>query len=307
MNLNPNKVTGEGSVAEVVARQRSWSCRQGDCIEFLDGLRTEKDEPAVQLVIGSPQYANKGGRYEQNAIDKEPVRRRDIVDWVDWMLQVTIAARKACEGDVIWIVNGPLENGHYGPAVEGLLWRYYTEFGPPLNDEQRLPGKLDRPVIWSKNAPPNRPDYFGNDWEYCICFPAYGKRRVWNWEAIGTPPKFDNGGAFRQRGSDGVRREGGSYPKNEITRPRDILRATVGGGHMGHDAAHDNEAPFPLKLIEPFIQALTNPGDIVCDPFCGSGTTVHASIANGRGFVGCDLRESQVRLTRERMGSVPGW
>ena len=306
---NPNSVQGEGKVADVLERRAAWSGRQGDCIEFLDGLTDSEGNPTVDLIIGSPQYAGKGGRY-----GSEEVKRHDTIAWVDWMLDVTRYARQACKGDVIWIVNGTVDGGFYGPAVEGLLWRWYTECRPLLNDAtdaadaERLPGRLERPVIWSKNSPPNRKDWFGNDWEFCICFPApVGPRKVWNWESIATAPKFDNGGKFRQRGADGVRKEGSDYPKNELTRPRDVLRVTVGGGHLGHDRAHDNEAPFPLGIVEPFITALTNPGDIVADPFMGSGTTCHAAIENGRGFVGCDVRESQVRLTRERMGTVAGW
>lgn len=303
MTKNPNNVTGEGTAAEVLAREKVWACRQGDCIEFLDGLKAADDAQKPKLIIGSPQYADKGGRYGDDA-----VKRLGVVAWVDWMLDVTRHARAACSGDVVWIVNGPVDQGSYGPAVEGLLWRWYTECGPALNDSETLPGRLERPVIWTKNSPPNRKDWFGNDWEYCICFPAIvGPRKTWNWESIATPPKFDNGGKFRQRGADGKRKEGGDYPTNELTRPRDVLRATVGGGHLGHPRAHDNEAPFPLAIVEPFVLTLTSPGDVVCDPFTGSGSTCHAAVKHGRGFVGCDVRESQVQLTRERMGTVPGW
>ena len=82
---------------------------------------------------------------------------------------------------------------------------------------------------------------------------------------------------------------------------------TSRGRVMGYPRAHDNEAPYPLSLIDRFVKALTNPGDIVCDCFCGSGTSCHAAVVNGRGFVGADIRESQVQLTRERMGTVANW
>lgn len=307
MTPNPNNVRGESCAGDVLAKRAAWSCAAMDCVRFLDALPAA----SVQLVIGSPHYACKGGRYTTGGSGDADVKRLDVIEWVDWMLDVTTAARRVSAGDVVWVVNGPVEGGSYGPAVEGLLWRWYMERGPKLDDVEdagdRLPGKLERPVIWTKNAPPNRADWFGNDFEFCICFPAPGRRNVWRGERIATAPKYDTGGHFRQRGADGKRKEGGAYPTNPLTRPRDVLRVTVGGGHMGHKRAHDNEACYPLKLVEPFVLALTDPGDVVCDPFCGSGTTCQAAIENGRGFVGADIRESQVQLTRERMGTVSGW
>jgi site-specific DNA-methyltransferase (adenine-specific) len=73
---------------------------------------------------------------------------------------------------------------------------------------------------------------------------------------------------------------------------------------MGHELAHENEAPFPLGLAEFFVKSFAPAGGIVCDPFSGSGTTCHAALANGRKFVGCDLRESQVSLSKRRAESV---
>jgi site-specific DNA-methyltransferase (adenine-specific) len=73
---------------------------------------------------------------------------------------------------------------------------------------------------------------------------------------------------------------------------------------MGSDLAHENEAPFPLELAEFFVKSFCPPNGVVCDPFSGSGTTIHAAVANGRRGVGCDLRESQVELVRRRLGTV---
>jgi hypothetical protein len=51
------------------------------------------------------------------------------------------------------------------------------------------------------------------------------------------------------------------------------LTRVIGGGHLGSDLAHENEAPCPENLVEPFVRALTNPGEVVCEPFSGSRTT----------------------------------
>ncbi len=84
----------------------------------------------------------------------------------------------------------------------------------------------------------------------------------------------------------------------------DMLCLKVGGGLMGSKLAHENEAPFPEKLPEFFIKSFCRPDGVVCDPFCGSGTTMAAAIKNGRKFVGIDARASQVELSGRRIGEA---
>ena len=63
-------------------------------------------------------------------------------------------------------------------------------------------------------------------------------------------------------------------------------------------------ATFPPALIEPCILAGSRPGDIVLDPFNGSGTTGQVSIEHGRRYIGCELNPEYVELTRLRLESV---
>ena len=57
----------------------------------------------------------------------------------------------------------------------------------------------------------------------------------------------------------------------------------------------------PLALLERIIKASSNPGDIVLDPFCGCGTTVHAAEALGRQWIGIDISPFAAGLIRERL------
>lgn len=67
----------------------------------------------------------------------------------------------------------------------------------------------------------------------------------------------------------------------------------------------------PLKLLQRIINASSNPGDIVFDPFCGCGTTLHAAEIEGRKWIGIDIaihaikRVSAVRL-KEKCGLIEG-
>jgi hypothetical protein len=96
-----------------------------------------------------------------------------------------------------------------------------------------------------------------------------------------------------------------AYLPPVLANPGNLVQGIrVGGGMMGAPEAHENEAPFPLKLAQWFIRGWCPPAGIVLDPFSGSGSTVHAALTLGRRAVGCDLRFSQCELGRRRCRDV---
>jgi 2-polyprenyl-3-methyl-5-hydroxy-6-metoxy-1,4-benzoquinol methylase len=60
----------------------------------------------------------------------------------------------------------------------------------------------------------------------------------------------------------------------------------------------------PLALAERIIKAASNPGDIVLDAFCGSGTTLVAAARLGRRWIGIDTSEQACTIARERLAAV---
>ena len=60
-------------------------------------------------------------------------------------------------------------------------------------------------------------------------------------------------------------------------------------------------ATFPPALIEPCILSGSRPGDIVLDPFMGSGTTAAVALRHGRRYVGCELNPEYLPLQQSRM------
>lgn len=72
-----------------------------------------------------------------------------------------------------------------------------------------------------------------------------------------------------------------------------------------HQVGHP--APFPEELPRRLIQLYTFEGDVVLDPFCGSGTTCVAAKASGRHYVGYDVEPGYLELARQRLESTaPG-
>jgi site-specific DNA-methyltransferase (adenine-specific) len=58
----------------------------------------------------------------------------------------------------------------------------------------------------------------------------------------------------------------------------------------------------PVTLMEKLVLIYTNPGDLVFDPFCGSGTTGIACKKHGRRFIGCETNEEYFQLAKSAYG-----
>jgi site-specific DNA-methyltransferase (adenine-specific) len=58
----------------------------------------------------------------------------------------------------------------------------------------------------------------------------------------------------------------------------------------------------PLALLNRIVQLATNPGDLVLDPFCGSGTTLMAAKQLGRAWLGIDANPQAIEVARKRLG-----
>lgn len=57
----------------------------------------------------------------------------------------------------------------------------------------------------------------------------------------------------------------------------------------------------PVELLDRIIQASTNKGDVVFDPFCGCGTTIYSAVKNERQWIGCDIAILSIKLVREHL------
>ncbi|MCL2076184.1 MAG: restriction endonuclease [Betaproteobacteria bacterium] len=80
----------------------------------------------------------------------------------------------------------------------------------------------------------------------------------------------------------------------------DILSA-MGSEYLGYPTQK------PLALLERIINASSNEGDVVLDPFCGCGTTVHAAQKLGRQWIGIDITHLAVSLIEKRLkDAFPG-
>ena len=76
----------------------------------------------------------------------------------------------------------------------------------------------------------------------------------------------------------------------------------TGGGHCTKDKiAYKHPAIFPESLVHDHIMSWSNEGDIILDPFVGSGTTCKMAKQLGRNYIGIDISQEYIDIAEERV------
>jgi hypothetical protein len=277
----------------------------GDALEMMRAMPPQ----SVDLVFTSPPYEN-ARTYSIGFGLKGQA-------WVDWMVPIVKESLIVCRGLVAFVVEGRT--------------RHFSWSGTPvllMADLIRAGVTLRKPPIYKRDGIPGSggPDFWKNRYEFIICA-TNGGRLPWSDNvACGHPPKYGADGAMSHRLPSGYRKGdpvGGGvargtnidgtpgdnvpYIPPDKANPGNIIDCGAGGGgHLGSDLAHENEAPFPEALAEPFIRSFCPPGGTVLDCFGGSGTTAAVAEKHGRNWISIDSRSSQVDLMHRRLREVRG-
>ena len=98
------------------------------------------------------------------------------------------------------------------------------------------------------------------------------------------------------------RDKSGGFPQADPDNPVRNRRSVWTVATRPYKGAHF--ATFPPSLIEPCILAGSRPGDIVLDPFMGSGTTAQVALQHGRQYLGCELNPDYSGLQEERIAAA---
>lgn len=101
-------------------------------------------------------------------------------------------------------------------------------------------------------------------------------------------------------------REARGMPHEATIETDDFMESTLDVWEMPAASATrvGHPAPFPVELPRRLIELYTYKGDLVLDPFIGSGTTALAAIATGRHYVGFDTEPSYIELAERRIAEA---
>lgn len=113
---------------------------------------------------------------------------------------------------------------------------------------------------------------------------------------IASKGRFDRARSAKQRAAEGL-------PHRSTIMTEDFLALTLDVWSIPPESAKrvGHPAPFPVELPEQLIRLYTYEGDLVLDPFMGSGSALVAAAALGRRYVGYDLDPAYVEIARRRV------
>ncbi len=244
-----------------------------DCTEIMNNLK--ESEVRINLTVTSPPY-NIGKEYESiRAVE-------DFVDWcTKWMGQIFDITD---DNGTFWHNLGYFEVPNKGLCVPipYLLW-----------DKSKF--YMLQEVVWKYGAgvtSKNRLAPRNEKWLYYVKNP---QNYAFNLDEIRDPNvKYPN------------QKKNGKFRCNPLGKnPSDVWefpKVTTGTSRSSKERT-GHPAQFPLGIVERVIRASSNLGDIVFDPFSGSCSTGIASVAFGRIFIGCELREDYCEISIERYKS----
>ena len=245
------------------------------CCDNLVGLRGLSDA-CIDLTVTSPPYDN--------------LRNYHGFTWDAEGLIAELYRVTKPGGVVVWVVaDATIKGSETGTSFKQALW--FKECGFNLHDT----------MIWRKPlcggiGSPNR---YESVFEYMFVF-SKGKPKSAN--IIKDKPNKYAGNI--QRGS--IRQPDGSTLKTTGYGKRKI--AEFGRRHNVWDMVPElsnlnrcHPAQFPELLAHDHIISWSNPGDVVLDPFMGSGTTALACIHTGRHYIGFEISEEYCRIAQPRI------
>ena len=160
---------------------------------------------------------------------------------------------------------------------------------------------LRQDIIWHKPnpMPESVKDRCTKSHEYIFLL-SKSKRYYYNNEAIKEPVKQDWG--TRNRAGGKYHNAGtGLQPHSGLTKSYDKKNKRSVWSVTNKPYKHAHFATFPPDLIEPCILAGSKEGDIILDPFMGSGTTAMVAKQHDRHYIGCELHDNYKTLIDQRV------
>lgn len=250
------------------------------CMDNIEGLK-QLDNNSIDLIVTSPPYDNirqyKGFSFDFENLAKE-------------LFRVTKDG-----GVIVWIVgDSTIKGNESGTSFKQAL--YFKEIGFNLYDT----------MIYRKINPiPKNHRRYEQEFEYMFVL-SKGNPKTFN--PILDICKFAgkiNNGTMRNSGKDELQKKHGAGKACKNTKIRgNVWDYTVGSCSAKEKYVFSHPAIFPEQLAEDHILSWSNEGDLILDPFMGSGTTAKMAKLNNRNFIGFEISQEYCDFANKRIENL---
>ncbi len=257
----------------------------GDSLEVLRRM----SERSVNLIVTSPPYADQRKKtYGGVHPDK----------YVEWFLPIAAELKRVLTDDGTFILNIKEK------VLDGERHTYVLELILALKKQGWL---WTEEYMWHKrNTTPGKwSNRFRDSWERCLQFNNQRKFKMFqddvmvpmgDWAEKRLKNLSENDSKrFNSQVGSGFGKDISKWVGREMAYPTNVLHLASECSNRNHSAA------FPESLPTWFIKLFSEAGDVVLDPFSGSGTTCVVSKQLSRNYVGIELNEDYCKIASDRI------
>jgi DNA modification methylase len=261
---------------------------EGDCLKVLPLLPSH----SVDLIVTSPPYAKQRSK-TYGGVDPD--------QYVEWFLPISASLQRILKPTGSFVLNIK------EPAVKGERHTFVLELILALRQQGWL---WTEEYCWhKKNSFPGKwSNRFRDGWERCLHFNLQRNFAMYQ-DAVKVPMGDWAESRLKNLSETDKKRDnskvGSPFGKNvsnwvgrELAYPDNVLHMATECSNRGHSAA------FPIELPSWFIKLFTEAGDVVLDPFMGSGTTAVACQLLERQYIGIEISPDYCKLAEERIANL---
>lgn len=242
-----------------------------------DGLRQlQNSSIKINATITSPPY-NIGKEYEKII---------PIDEFVKWLSKIDDLIYRITDDNGAYMLNvGYLSVNGKGRSVPiaYLLWGKSNFF---MNQE----------IVWNYGAGVSSKNYLSPRNEKIIWYVKNAESFTFNLDDIRDPDvKYP------------LQKKNGKLRCNTLGKnPSDVwqIAKVTSGFNRASEERTNHPAQFPTDLIQRLVLGFSNPGDIILDPFMGSGTTAEVCMLNNRYSLGFEIRSDYCKIISQRLDRI---
>lgn len=246
----------------------------GDRLDLMRSLPSK----SVKLVVTSPPY-NIGKEYE---------KRKDLDSYLGEQEKTIKEAVRILSdnGSICWQVGNHIaKDGEVFP-LDALIYAI----------GKRLGLKLRNRIIWHFGHGLHCTKRFSGRHETIVWF-TKSEDYTFNLDSIRIPQKYPGKRNYKQGEKYGIL-SGNPLGKN----PSDVWE--IPNVKNNHPEKTQHPCQFPIELVERLVLSMTNPGDVVLDPYAGVGSALCAAVIHNRKAYGSDIMKEYLNIAEERIRSA---